>query len=204
LSPKTTGGAGSERARMRRLRRLGQGPPCDSGRLFQSFLVFFRLSSSSHFTGAISPLVLHHLLPVHMPSILDPSASQTRMATRGIGLTLSNCARTLSIIQTALSGWKDRLIARAVNPQNARGESRSLCYRWHASAGMSLGERFGNGGVGAVLIACAAYEKDCRLQDCLRRACRRGREIYSRLHRPRLGTFGPGLLLSRSPLSDGC
>jgi hypothetical protein len=44
-----------------------------------SVFFFFR-SSNSHFTGLISPLVLHHLTPVHMPNIRLPSESQTRTA----------------------------------------------------------------------------------------------------------------------------
>ena len=35
----------------------------------RSFLVFFFRSSSSHLAGVISPLVVHHRSPVHMPSI---------------------------------------------------------------------------------------------------------------------------------------
>ena len=56
---------------------------------FSSFLVFFGLSSSSHLTGLISPLALHHFSPVHMPSMRLPSGSQTRTALCGTGLTSS-------------------------------------------------------------------------------------------------------------------
>ena len=60
-------------------------------RALRSLSVFFRLSSSSHFTGATSPLVLHHLVPVHIPNILVPSESQMRTALYGTGLTSSYC-----------------------------------------------------------------------------------------------------------------
>ena len=43
------------------------------------FSFLFR-TSSSHFTGLIGPLVLHHLSPVQIPKILVPSESHTRTA----------------------------------------------------------------------------------------------------------------------------
>ena len=46
----------------------------------RSLSVFFFRSSSSHFTGLISPFALHHLVPVQMPSVRLPSESQTRTA----------------------------------------------------------------------------------------------------------------------------
>src|SRR6266850_8091452 len=43
----------------------------DQLRLFSSARrAYFRLTSSSHLTGWISPLLLHHLSPVHMPGTL--------------------------------------------------------------------------------------------------------------------------------------
>jgi hypothetical protein len=66
---------------------IDQAPPSSERRsAFRSFFVFFFLSSSSHLAGDISPLVLHHRSPVHMPSIFVPSASQTRTAFRTFGL----------------------------------------------------------------------------------------------------------------------
>jgi hypothetical protein len=67
-------------------RRAKHCQASESGSVFRSFLVFLRLSSSSHFTGAISPSELHHFVPVHIPNILVPSESQTRTALRGLGL----------------------------------------------------------------------------------------------------------------------
>ena len=64
----------------------GQDASSESRSIFRSFLVFLRLSSSSHLTGEISPLELHHLVPVHIPNLLVPSASQTRTAFRSLGL----------------------------------------------------------------------------------------------------------------------
>jgi hypothetical protein len=70
----------SERGEKKANRGGCQTGPSGRGSFFRSLLVFFFRSSSSHFTGAISPSALHHLVPVHIPNILVPSESQTRTA----------------------------------------------------------------------------------------------------------------------------
>jgi hypothetical protein len=77
---------------------IDQAPPSSKRRsAFRSFFVFFFLSSSSHLAGDISPLVLHHRSPVHMPSIFVPSASQTRTAFRTFGLGASTACGGMSV-----------------------------------------------------------------------------------------------------------
>jgi hypothetical protein len=81
---------------------------------FRSFLVFLRLSSSSHLTGAISPLELHHLVPVHIPNLLVPSASQTRTAflTFGFGSSTACGGMFVSFIRGA-KGETQRSVKRS-------------------------------------------------------------------------------------------
>jgi len=57
------------------------------GSTAEIFLVFFGRSSSSHFAGTISPCVLHHFAPVHMPCTRSPLSSQTRTALKMGGFT---------------------------------------------------------------------------------------------------------------------
>jgi hypothetical protein len=78
---------------------------------FRSFLVFLRLSSSSHLTGAISPLELHHLVPVHIPNLLVPSASQTRTAflTFGFGSSTACGGMFVSFIRGAKGETQGRV-----------------------------------------------------------------------------------------------
>jgi hypothetical protein len=59
---------------------------------FRSCFVFFFRSSSSHFTGLISPLVLHQWVPVQMPKTRLPSGKPNTHGLVGRGFWIINWA----------------------------------------------------------------------------------------------------------------
>jgi hypothetical protein len=72
-------------------------------KVFQEFLVFFSLTSSSHRTGWISPLVLHHLAPVHIPGFLFRQPTRRGRHTRN-WFSVIELRRSSFLLHSNLSG----------------------------------------------------------------------------------------------------